>query len=80
MVMNNLKEIRKARKISQTDLADKLGVVQSAINHWESGVVDLAQARFDTVLNICATLNCKAVDLFQDDYAKKCKRLSRKTH
>lgn len=78
--MNNLKEIRKARKISQTDLADKLGVVQSAINHWESGVVDLAQARFDTILKICVALNCKAVDLFQDDYAKKCKRLSRKTH
>lgn len=80
MVVNNLKEIRKARKISQTDLADKLGVVQSAINHWESGVVDLAQARFDTILKICVALNCKAVDLFQDDYAKKCKRLSRKTH
>ena len=80
MVMNNLKEIRKTRKISQTDLADKLGVVQSAINHWESGVVDLAQARFDTILKICVALKCKAVDLFQDDYAKKCKRLSRKTH
>lgn len=80
MVVNNLKEIRKARKISQTDLADKLGVVQSAINHWESGVVDLSQARFDTILNICIALKCKAVDLFQDDYAKKCKRLSRKTH
>ena len=80
MVVNNLKEIRKARKISQTDLADKLGVVQSAINHWESGVVDLALARFDTILKICVALNCKAVDLFQDDYAKKCKRLSRKTH
>jgi len=80
MVVNNLKEIRKARGLNQYELADKIGVVQSAINHWESGVVDLALARFDTILKICVALNCKAVDLFQDDYAKKCKRLSRKTH
>lgn len=35
--MNRLKEIRKAKNIKQSDLADRLCVNQTTISHWEIG-------------------------------------------
>ena len=34
---DNLKNIRKSKKISQEDLADKLGVSRQSISKWETG-------------------------------------------
>lgn len=31
----NLKEIRKEKKLTQKEIADRLGITQSAYNHWE---------------------------------------------
>jgi DNA-binding XRE family transcriptional regulator len=76
---NNLKEIRKAKNINQDELAKEVGVGQSSIASYEKGVLDLSLAQFDTILNLCVSLNCKAVDLFNDEYAEKCKRLSRRS-
>jgi len=36
----NLKSIREAKKISQQDIADKIGIDRSAISYWESGKAD----------------------------------------
>ena len=38
--MNRLKEIRLAHGFRQIDLAEKLGVLQSTISHWENGKVE----------------------------------------
>ena len=38
MLSNNIKEIRKAKGLSQEDLAIKLNVVRQTISKWENGV------------------------------------------
>ena len=35
--MNRIKALREARKIKQVELAEKLGVTQSTLSHWETG-------------------------------------------
>lgn len=35
---NNIKEIRKKYKCTQEKFAVRLGVSQSAVSHWESGI------------------------------------------
>ena len=46
--MNRIKELRKARKISQCKLAEMLNVHQTAISQWETGRTnpDIATAIF----------------------------------
>lgn len=43
---NNLKYIRKQKKLSQQELADKIGVDRSTIGYWENGKAD------PTLLNV----------------------------
>ena len=38
MLSNNIKEIRKAKGLSQEELAIKLNVVRQTISKWENGV------------------------------------------
>ncbi len=38
VVGENIKELRKDKKISQQTLAEKIGVSQKAIDYWERGV------------------------------------------
>lgn len=39
--MNRLKELRKEAGINQTELASRLGIVQSTLSHWEQGKYDI---------------------------------------
>ncbi len=39
--MNKLKDIRKAYKLNQTELAKKLNTTQQTISNWENGVTDI---------------------------------------
>lgn len=60
----NLKFIREKRKISQQDLADKIGVDRSTIGYWESQKAD------PTMLNVCKladVLNISLIDLIGKD-------------
>ncbi len=36
---DNLKIVRKMRKISQEELADKLGVSRQSVSKWETGIL-----------------------------------------
>lgn len=38
VVGENIKELRKDKKISQQALAEKIGVSQKAIDYWERGI------------------------------------------
>lgn len=38
VIGENIKELRKDKKISQQTLAEKIGVSQKAIDYWERGV------------------------------------------
>ena len=58
MVKLRIEELRKERNISQKTLAEKVGVAQSAISHWEKGVYEpnassliLLAKYFDVIVN-----------------------------
>lgn len=60
--MKGLARCRKAAKLSQTELASKIGVGQSAIAAWETGV---AYPSADKLPAIASALSCTIDELFQ---------------
>lgn len=52
--MNKLKEIRKAYKLNQTELAKKLNTTQQTISNWENGITDID---LDSLSLISSTFN-----------------------
>lgn len=59
--MQGMKRLRKAAKMSQTELAAALGVGQSAVASWEAG---LSYPTADKLPKIAETLGCTIDDLF----------------
>lgn len=49
--MNKLKEIRKAYKLNQTELAKKLNTTQQTISNWENGVTDIDLESLSLIAN-----------------------------
>ena len=61
---NNLKIIREERKISQQEIADKIGVDRSAISYWESGKSDPTMGN---VVKLADILNVDILSLIGGD-------------
>lgn len=62
---DNLKQIRKSRKISQERLAEILGVSRQSVSKWETG------ENFPSMQNImclCDTFKCKINDLVHENF------------
>ena len=59
--MNNIENIRSLKRISQKDLAEEIGVSQSAVSQWESGQ---AFPSSDKLPQIAKILGCSIDDLF----------------
>lgn len=62
---DNLKQIRKSKKISQEELAEKLGVSRQSVSKWETG------ENFPSMQNImclCDIFKCKINDLVHEDF------------
>jgi transcriptional regulator with XRE-family HTH domain len=57
----NLKRLRKAKKLSQEQLAEKIGVTQAAVQRWESGE---RTPHMKDISQITKALECKTEDLF----------------
>ena len=58
--MENLRAIRKARKMTQEDLALLVGVSASSISQYESGS---KTPSFETALKLAEALDCESADL-----------------
>ena len=58
--LQNLKTIRKARKMTQKELADIVGVSESSISQYESGT---KSPSFEVALKIAEALDCESADL-----------------
>lgn len=58
--MNQIRDIRQARGMSQKELADKLGVNQSMISDYENGKVELTLTK---AVKIADILECDLNDL-----------------
>lgn len=61
---DNLKNIRKQKKISQENLAEKLGVSRQSVSKWECGE---AYPTMDNIIKLCTLFNCKINNLVHDD-------------
>ena len=60
----NISELRQKASITQAQLAEKIGVRQSAVANWENG---LANPSTDKLPAIAATLGCTIDDLFKHE-------------
>lgn len=60
-----LKEIRKKRGLSQTQLANLSNVPLRTIKSYEQGTVDISKAQGETLYALAQTLNCSIEDLMK---------------
>ena len=62
---DNLKSIRKAKKISQEELAEKLGVSRQSISKWETGE---NYPSMNNIICLCDIFHCKMNDIVHEDF------------
>lgn len=60
---DNLKKLRKLKKLSQEDLAEKVGVSRQSVSKWETGD---AYPEMNNILELCKILHCNINDLVND--------------
>ncbi|MGM9875092.1 MAG: helix-turn-helix domain-containing protein [Bacilli bacterium] len=60
---DNLKKIRKLKKFSQEELAEKVGVSRQSVSKWETGD---AYPEMNNILELCKIFHCKINDLVND--------------
>lgn len=60
---DNLKKLRKTKKLSQEDLAEKLNVSRQSVSKWETGD---AYPEMNNLLELCKVFHCKINDLVND--------------
>lgn len=61
---DNLKAFRKNRKMSQEELADKVGVSRQAVSRWEVGD---AYPEMSNIVALCSIFHCNINDLVNDN-------------
>lgn len=61
---DNLRNLRKIKKISQEKLAEKIGVTRQSVSKWECGE---AYPEMDNILKLCDIFHCKINDLVHED-------------
>ena len=61
---DNLRNLRKSKKMSQEKLAEKIGVSRQSISKWECGE---AYPEMDNILTLCNIFHCKINDLVHED-------------
>ena len=61
---DNLKIIRKNKKMSQEQLAEKVGVSRQSVSKWETGE---AYPEMNNILELCKIFNCKINDIVHTD-------------
>lgn len=61
---DNLKKIRKSKKMSQEQLAEKVNVTRQSVSKWENGE---SYPEMNNILELCKIFNCKLNDLIHTD-------------
>lgn len=62
-MIENIRQYRERAEITQKEMADRLGVKQSAVSMWETGT---ALPRADMLPKIAKLLGCTISDLFEE--------------
>ena len=60
---DNLRKLRKQKKISQENLAEKVGVSRQSVSKWETGE---SYPEMNNILELCKIFHCKINDLVND--------------
>lgn len=60
----NMKKVRKALKLTQSDLAEYTGIQRSRICEYEKGV---STPRLDEMVNICSVMGIRVKDMFDEN-------------
>lgn len=63
-IADNIKAKRKARQLTQAELAEKAGITQAVISRLEAGQED--NAKLSTLRGLAAALGCATVDLLPE--------------
>lgn len=63
----NLQTVRMAKGLSQGELAEQSGVSKRMIQDYEQGYRDINGAKLKTLLQLAITLDCKLVDILDDE-------------
>lgn len=61
---DNIKKIRKYKKLSQEDLAEKMQVSRQSVSKWENGD---AYPEMNNILQLCKIFHCSITDLVNDN-------------
>lgn len=61
---DNLRNLRKSKKISQEILAEKVGVSRQSVSKWETGE---SYPEMNNILMLCSIFNCNINDLVNDN-------------
>lgn len=61
----NLKLIRKSKKISQEELAEKIGVARQSVSKWETGE---NYPSMQNIMCLCTIFKCKINELVHEDF------------
>lgn len=64
IISNNLKEIRKAKKLTQGQLAEIVGCSQGRIGDYESGRCTIENITLGVALKLSNALGCSIEELF----------------
>lgn len=67
--MSNIAKLRKQKKMTQQELAHRLGVAESTIRNWETS--RSAMTLFKRVVQLCDELECDVRDLVQEPQSKQ---------
>ena len=60
---DNLKNLRKSKKLSQEELAEKVGVSRQSVSKWETGE---AYPEMNNILMLCKIFHCNINELVND--------------
>lgn len=61
---DNLRSLRRARRISQEELAERVGVSRQSVSKWECGD---AYPEMDNILKLCNIFHCKINNLVNEE-------------
>ena len=65
--MRKLKQIRKIKGLTQSELADKCNISVKSIQAYEQGTRKLEKANKNTIFKICEVLKCKISDIIESE-------------
>ncbi len=66
-----LKALRIAAGLTQKELAERSGIKEGTLKHYEQGSKCFDLARLDVIIKVCCALGCKFEDIIENEETKE---------